>query len=111
MVISCVFSLDMLQTGNFEIVKYNKEDKDEVIRLIKNQNSITNTMCVGDASKIVSSFLGIDIPQPMRKCGNVLFPEFQEMLFVTLSGMNLKTQSFDKYEDWMGIKFFYIKRK
>ena len=37
--------------------------------------------------------------------------EFQEMLFVTLSGMNLKTQSFDKYEDWMGIKFFYIKRK
>lgn len=110
MIISSVFSLDMLQTGSFDIVKYEKGDKDEINRLLNETNSITNTMVIGDATKIMESFLGRELPQPMRNCGN-LFQEFQEMLFVTFSGMNLKTQKFQGYEPWMGLKFFYIKRK
>lgn len=110
MIVSAVFSLDMLQTGSFDIVKYVKSDRDEINRLLDKSNSITNTMVKGDATKILESFLGRKLPQPMRNYGD-LFLEFNEMLFVTFAGINLKTQSFDKYEPWMDLRFYYVKRK
>ena len=111
MIISAIFSLDMLGSGDFEIKKYEKKDKELVKQEIKKYgNDIVNTMIVGDATRIVESFLGIKLPEPMRK-RNLKYSDYSDMLFITLSGMNLKTQKFQGYEEWMGLLFFFIKRK
>ena len=111
MIISAVFSLDMLGSGDFEIKKYEKDDKERIVQEIKKfRNDIVNTMIKGDATKIVETFLEIKLPEPKRESG-IDFSECSDMLFIILSGMNLKTQKFQGYEEWMGLKFFFVKRK
>ena len=57
----------------------------------------------------MSSFLEKKLPKPIKR--RDAYRKKTELLFFILFGMNLKTQSFTAYEDWMRIKIFYIKRK